>query len=104
MIPHLEGLGKKKTISWGGDLYVLNDSSVVVYNSCKGNMRYVLYAHYFYIGYCFMFQKNIIPPSEEALGTICHYLIRLQEVDSPLEKLENLLTAISAIFNSVSRL
>lgn len=50
-----------------------------------------------------MLQKNIIPPSEEALGTICHYLIRLQEVDSPLEKLENLLTAISAIFNSVSR-
>ncbi|XP_046663899.1 protein sprint isoform X2 [Homalodisca vitripennis] len=46
-------------------------------------------------------RKNIIPPSEESLATICHYLHRLQEVDSPLEKLENLLTAISAIFNSV---
>lgn len=46
-------------------------------------------------------RSKIVPPSEEALATICHYLNRLQEVDSPLEKLENLLTCIAAIFNSV---
>ncbi|XP_075233749.1 protein sprint-like isoform X3 [Lycorma delicatula] len=46
-------------------------------------------------------RPKIVPPSEQDLATICHYLQRLQEVDSPLEKLEHLLAAISAIFNSV---
>ncbi|XP_034238046.1 protein sprint isoform X2 [Thrips palmi] len=46
-------------------------------------------------------RSKIIPPTEKSLETICHFLRRLQEVDSPLEKLENLLTCISAIFNSV---
>uniref|UniRef100_A0A1B6C8N4 Protein sprint n=1 Tax=Clastoptera arizonana TaxID=38151 RepID=A0A1B6C8N4_9HEMI len=46
-------------------------------------------------------RSKIVPPSEDSLITICGYLQRLQEVDSPLEKLENLLTCISAIFNSV---
>lgn len=47
-------------------------------------------------------RPKIVPPSEQDLAMICHYLQRLQEVDSPLEKLEHLLAAISAIFNSVS--
>lgn len=42
-----------------------------------------------------------MPPSEQSLETICHFIARLQEVDSPLEKLDHLLTCISAIFNSV---
>nr|CAD7410653.1 unnamed protein product [Timema poppensis] len=46
-------------------------------------------------------RPEILAPSGAALETICYYLTRLQEVDSPLEKLENLLTCISAIFNSV---
>ncbi|XP_063229245.1 protein sprint isoform X2 [Bacillus rossius redtenbacheri] len=44
----------------------------------------------------------IIPPSGNALNNIIHILNRLQEVDSPLEKLEHLLSCISAIFNSVN--
>ncbi|XP_065347669.1 protein sprint isoform X3 [Cloeon dipterum] len=46
-------------------------------------------------------RAKISPPSEESMHTICHYLTRLQQVDSPLEKLENLLACISTIFNSV---
>ncbi|XP_059480304.1 protein sprint [Neocloeon triangulifer] len=46
-------------------------------------------------------RAKISPPSEQSLHTICHYLTRLQQVDSPLEKLENLLACISTIFNSV---
>ncbi|KAK9512437.1 hypothetical protein O3M35_000871 [Rhynocoris fuscipes] len=46
-------------------------------------------------------RPNVVPPSEEALDEICSYLHKLQEVDSPLEKLENLLTSIASIFNSV---
>ncbi|XP_067011563.2 protein sprint [Anabrus simplex] len=46
-------------------------------------------------------RSKIATPSEQSLETICRYLQRLQEVDSPLEKLENLLACISAIFNSV---
>ncbi|KAL1138492.1 hypothetical protein AAG570_008555, partial [Ranatra chinensis] len=49
-------------------------------------------------------RSKIIPPSDEALETICSYLQRLQEVDSPLEKLENLLSCIASIFNSVSKM
>jgi len=40
-------------------------------------------------------------PSEIAIKTIEEYLQRLQRADSPLEKLEYLLTAIATIFNSV---
>ncbi|RZF37491.1 hypothetical protein LSTR_LSTR013728 [Laodelphax striatellus] len=46
-------------------------------------------------------RPKIVLPSDEDLITICHYLQRLQEVYSPLEKLEHLLAAISAIFESV---
>jgi hypothetical protein len=46
-------------------------------------------------------RARIVPPSEEALETICHLLTTLQEVDSPLDKLENLLACIGTIFNSV---
>ncbi|XP_018896161.2 protein sprint [Bemisia tabaci] len=46
-------------------------------------------------------RAKIIPPSDADLETIFQYLKRLQVVDSPLEKLENLLSCISAIFNSV---
>lgn len=55
---------------------------------------------------CFLVcqQAKISPPSEQSLSTICHYLTRLQQVDSPLEKLENLLACISTIFNSVSHI
>ncbi|XP_073980970.1 src homology 2 domain-containing protein sprint isoform X4 [Rhodnius prolixus] len=46
-------------------------------------------------------RPNVVLPSDEALEEICSYLQKLQEVDSPLEKLENLLTSIASIFNSV---
>ncbi|PSN53428.1 hypothetical protein C0J52_05143 [Blattella germanica] len=46
-------------------------------------------------------RAKIAPPSEESMNSICHYLTRLQEVDSPLEKLEHLLTCIGTIFHSV---
>lgn len=46
-------------------------------------------------------RARIMPPSEESLETICHLLNTLQEVDSPLDKLENLLACIGTIFNSV---
>ncbi|XP_076683210.1 src homology 2 domain-containing protein sprint isoform X6 [Andrena cerasifolii] len=46
-------------------------------------------------------RPKIIPPSEPSLERILKYIERLQKADSPLDKLENLLAAISAIFNSV---
>ncbi|CAD1475719.1 unnamed protein product [Heterotrigona itama] len=46
-------------------------------------------------------RPKIIPPSEASLELILKYIDRLQKADSPLDKLENLLGAISAIFNSV---
>lgn len=46
-------------------------------------------------------RARIAPPSEEALETICQLLTKLQEVDSPLDKLESLLACIGTIFNSV---
>ncbi|XP_053972440.1 protein sprint isoform X3 [Hylaeus volcanicus] len=46
-------------------------------------------------------RPKIIPPSEPSLERILKYIDRLQKADSPLDKLENLLAAISAIFNSV---
>lgn len=49
-----------------------------------------------------LLQPKIIPPTEASLDRILKYIERLQKADSPLEKLENLLAAISAIFNSVS--
>lgn len=52
--------------------------------------------------YYYIQQPKIIPPSESSLERILKYLERLQKADSPLDKLENLLAAISAIFNSVS--
>lgn len=48
-------------------------------------------------------RSKIIPPSEENLERILKCIERLQRADSPLEKLEHLLTAISAIFNSVKQ-
>lgn len=47
-------------------------------------------------------RARIVPPSQEALETICHLLTTLQEVDSPLDKLESLLACIGTIFNSVT--
>lgn len=46
-------------------------------------------------------RPKIIPPSELSLERILKYIDNLQKADSPLEKLENLLAAISTIFNSV---
>lgn len=46
-------------------------------------------------------KQKITLPSETALKTIEEYLTRLCNADSPLEKLEFLLAAIAAIFNSV---
>ncbi|KYN06439.1 Protein sprint [Cyphomyrmex costatus] len=45
--------------------------------------------------------SKIVPPSEENLERILKCVERLQKADSPLDKLEHLLAAISAIFNSV---
>ncbi|KAJ9575552.1 hypothetical protein L9F63_007593, partial [Diploptera punctata] len=39
-------------------------------------------------------RAKIVPPTEDSMNNICHYLTKLQEVDSPLEKLEHLLTCI----------
>lgn len=47
-------------------------------------------------------RAKIEPPSTSAMSAVKGYLARLQRADSPLEKLENLLAGISAIFNSVS--
>ncbi|XP_011301200.1 protein sprint isoform X2 [Fopius arisanus] len=44
---------------------------------------------------------TITPPSDASLSLILKYIEHLRYSDSPLEKLENLLSAISAIFNSV---
>ncbi|XP_076282904.1 src homology 2 domain-containing protein sprint isoform X1 [Lasioglossum baleicum] len=46
-------------------------------------------------------RPKIIAPSDLSLERILKYIDRLQKSDSPLDKLENLLAAISAIFNSV---
>uniref|UniRef100_A0A0K8SCF5 Protein sprint n=1 Tax=Lygus hesperus TaxID=30085 RepID=A0A0K8SCF5_LYGHE len=46
-------------------------------------------------------RPNIILPSEEAMDEICSYLQLLQDVDSPLEKLESLLKSIASIFKTV---
>ncbi|XP_025602606.1 protein sprint isoform X5 [Athalia rosae] len=48
-------------------------------------------------------RAKIIPPSDTSLEIILKYIDRLQKADSPLDKLENLLAAISAIFNSVKQ-
>ncbi|XP_025153828.1 protein sprint isoform X2 [Harpegnathos saltator] len=48
-------------------------------------------------------RPKIIPPSEDNLDRILKCIERLQKVDSPLDKLENLLAAISALFNSVKQ-
>ncbi|XP_033210126.1 protein sprint isoform X2 [Belonocnema kinseyi] len=48
-------------------------------------------------------RPKIIPPSEQNLERIFKNIERLQRVDSPLDKLENLLSTISAIFNSVKQ-
>ncbi|XP_011351800.1 protein sprint isoform X3 [Ooceraea biroi] len=48
-------------------------------------------------------ESMILPPSEENLECILKCIERLQRVDSPLDKLEHLLAAISAIFNSVKQ-
>lgn len=45
-----------------------------------------------------------MPPSEDHLERIFKCIERLQKADSPLDKLENLLATISALFNSVSLL
>lgn len=63
------------------------------------NIRYARTKHLSDLGV----RAKILPPDEPALKSICHFLKRLQEVDSPLEKLENLLTCISHIFNSVNK-
>ncbi|KAL1509626.1 hypothetical protein ABEB36_004335 [Hypothenemus hampei] len=46
-------------------------------------------------------KPKITLPSESVLNRISQYIHRLQQADSPLEKLENLLAAIAIIFNSV---
>ncbi|XP_039310493.1 protein sprint isoform X3 [Solenopsis invicta] len=48
-------------------------------------------------------QSKIVPPSEESLERILKCIERLQRADSPLDKLEHLLAAISGIFNSVKQ-
>lgn len=62
------------------------------------NIRYARTKHLSELGV----RAKILPPDDHQLKSICHYLKQLQEVDSPLEKLENLLTCISHIFNSVN--
>ncbi|XP_034946737.1 protein sprint isoform X2 [Chelonus insularis] len=46
-------------------------------------------------------RATIIPPTDAYLNLILKHIERLQKADSPLEKLEHLLAAISTIFNSV---
>lgn len=54
------------------------------------------------LNFFIFFQPKITLPSDTALQAISQYIIGLQTVDSPLDKLEHLLSAIALIFNSVS--
>ncbi|XP_014208187.1 protein sprint [Copidosoma floridanum] len=51
--------------------------------------------------YDFGVQQKILPPTEASLERILKIMQTLQKADSPLEKLDNLLIAISTIYNSV---
>ena len=55
-----------------------------------------------FCNFFYFLKAKIIPPSDDNLNKILKFIERLQKSDSPLEKLENLLAAISAIFNSVN--
>lgn len=47
------------------------------------------------------FQESTKIPSSAVLAVISKHFLKMQEADSPLDKLENLLAAISVMFNSV---
>lgn len=49
----------------------------------------------------FISQPSVRIPSDAEMVVISQYLVKMQEADSPLDKMENLLSAISVIFNSV---
>ena len=48
------------------------------------------------------FQESTKVPSSAVLAVISKHFLKMQEADSPLDKLENLLAAISVMFNAVS--
>lgn len=48
------------------------------------------------------YQESTKVPSSAVLAVISKHFLKMQEADSPLDKLENLLAAISIMFNSVS--
>ena len=48
-----------------------------------------------------MFQPGLIPPQAGDMETIKHYLDKMQRAYSPLKKLENLLSATTAIYSCV---
>lgn len=47
-------------------------------------------------------QESTKVPSSAVLAVISKHFLKMQEADSPLDKLENLLAAISVMFNAVS--
>lgn len=53
-----------------------------------------------FINYPFHPQKEIQPPTDQAMRSISLILQRLQEAELPLEKLDLLMAAVSMIFNS----
>ena len=54
--------------------------------------------------YFILFQPEFKLPEGTSLEVVKHFFNRLQQAYSPLKKLENLLAAISTIYNSVSKL
>lgn len=49
-----------------------------------------------------LLQESTKVPSASVLAVISKHFLKMQEADSPLDKLENLLAAISVMFNAVS--
>ena len=50
------------------------------------------------------FQAGVNPPEGMSLDVVRHFLTKMQKAYSPLKKLENLLSATSAIYQTVSDL
>ncbi|KAK6645386.1 hypothetical protein RUM43_001663 [Polyplax serrata] len=48
-------------------------------------------------------KMKISPPTQDALEMICHFISKLQELDSPLEKLDHLLASVSTLIYSVKQ-
>ena len=59
---------------------------------------YIFYNNLYFISR----QESTKVPSSAVLAVISKHFLKMQEADSPLDKLENLLAAISVMFNALS--